>query len=179
MHNEGVEPDGGMDDTVRVAPRRIASLPPGYEDLEDTVHYEPDRSERRPLWRTPTAPAPATHHRIRISSGEVVELNTVVYLGRRPSAPRVSVVPAPRLVTVPSPGGEVSATHLELREAGRAVVLTDLRSTNGTIVHVPGSAGRVLIGGESAVVFPGTLIDIGDGNLLEVLRPVLDPNGTP
>jgi hypothetical protein len=35
----------------------------------------------------------------------------------------------------------------------------------------------VLIGGESAVVFPGTLIDIGDGNLLEVLRPVLDPSG--
>ena len=56
-------------------------------------------------------------------------------------------------------------------------MLTDLRSTNGTIVHVPGSPGRVLIGGESAVVSPGTLIDIGDGNLLEVLRPVLDPDG--
>jgi pSer/pThr/pTyr-binding forkhead associated (FHA) protein len=178
VHNEGVEPDGGIEDTVRVAPRRIESLPPGYEDLEDTVRYEPDRSERRPLWRPPTAVVRAAHHRIRISGGEIVELDTTVYLGRRPGAPRVTVGAAPRLVTVPSPGGEVSATHLELREAGRAVVLTDLRSTNGTIVHVPGSPGRVLIGGESAVVFPGTLIDIGDGNLLEVLRPVLDPDGS-
>ena len=177
MHNEGVEPDGGVDDTVRVAPRRIDPLPPGYEDVEDTVFLEPERSERRPLWRPPTAPTRVSHHRIRISSGEIVDLDAIVYLGRRPSAPRVSIGPAPRLVTVPSPGGEVSATHLELREAGRAVVLTDLRSTNGTIVHVPGSPGRVLIGGESAVVSPGTLIDIGDGNLLEVLRPVLDPDG--
>ena len=177
MHNEEVEPDGGIDDTVRVAPRRVEALPPGYEDLEDTVHFEQDRSERRALWRPAAVPRVATHHRIRISTGEIVELDATIYLGRRPRAPRVSLVPAPRLVTVPSPGGEVSATHLELREAGRAVVLTDLRSTNGTIVHVPGAPGRVLIGGESAVVFPGTLIDIGDGNLLEVLRPVLDPSG--
>jgi hypothetical protein len=174
VHNEGVEPDG--EDTVRVAPRRIESLPPGYEDLEDTVYLEYQR-ERRPLWRGPVAPVGVAHHRIRISTGEIVELDTTVYLGRRPSAPRVSLGKAPRLVTVPSPGGEVSATHLELREAGRAIVLTDLPSTNGTIVHVPGSPGRVLIGGETAVVSPGTLIDIGDGNLLEVLRPVLDSNG--
>jgi pSer/pThr/pTyr-binding forkhead associated (FHA) protein len=177
VHNEQVEPDGGTEDTVRVARRRVEPLPPGYEDLDDTVRYEPDRSERRPLWRPPTVPVPAAHHRIRMSTGQIVELDTTVYLGRRPAAPRVNVGAAPRLVTVPSPGGEVSATHLEMREAGRAVVLTDLRSTNGTIVHVPGSSGRVLIGGESAVVFPGTLIDIGDGNLLEVLRPVLSTEG--
>ena len=175
----GVEPDGGLEDTVRVAPRRVQPLPPGYEDLEDTVLLEHDRSERRPPWRGPVAPTLIGHHRIRMSSGEIVELDTTIYLGRRPSAPRVTAGPAPRLVTVSSPGAEVSATHLELREAGRAVVLTDLRSTNGTIVHVPGSAGRVLIGGESAVVSPGTLIDIGDGNLLEVLRPVLDAGGAP
>jgi pSer/pThr/pTyr-binding forkhead associated (FHA) protein len=76
-------------------------------------------------------------------------------------------------VTLPSPRGELSATHLELRESGRAVVVRDLRSTNGSIVHVPGAPARVLIGGESAVVSPGTLIDLGDGNLIEVLRPAL------
>lgn len=176
MHNEGVDPDGGLEDTVRVAPRRIDALPAGYEDLEDTVYLEHDRSERRPLWRGPVSLPVIGHHRIRISTGDIVELDATIYLGRRPSAPRV-ISGRARLVTVPSPGGEVSATHLELREAGRAVVLTDLRSTNGTIVHVPGSPGRVLIGGESAVVSPGTLIDIGDGNLLEVLRPVLGPDG--
>jgi hypothetical protein len=176
VHNEGVEPDGG-EDTVRVAPRRIEPLPAGYEDLDDTVYLEPDR-QRRPLWRPSSAPARVEHHRLRLSSGQILELDATVYLGRRPTPPRITDGPPPQLITVPSPAGEVSSTHLELREAGRAVVLTDLHSTNGTIVHVPGSAGRVLIGGESAVVAPGTLIDIGDGNLLEVLRPRLGPDGT-
>ena len=36
---------------------------------------------------------------------------------------------------------------------------------------VPGSKPRTLLRGESAVVTPGTLIDLGDGNVLELLSP--------
>jgi len=170
-----VEPDADLgDDTVRVARRDLGPLPPGWEDLEDTVLHTPEREPHRPLWRAPTLPPPVAHHRIRTTGGEIVVLDAPVYLGRRPTAPRVNAGPRPKLLEVRSPGGEISATHLELREAGRVVVVTDLHSTNGTTVHVPGSPGRVLIGGESLVVSPGTLLDLGDGNLLEVLRPAID-----
>ena len=75
----------------------------------------------------------------------------------------------PRLVRVESPSREVSATHIELRPTDRGLVLTDLESTNGTVVRQPGSGVRRLDSGESLQVVPGTLIDIGDGNVIEIL----------
>jgi pSer/pThr/pTyr-binding forkhead associated (FHA) protein len=70
---------------------------------------------------------------------------------------------------VPSPLREVSSTHLELRQQGALVIVTDLKSTNGTVVTVPGRAAVKLRGGESVVVVPGTIVDIGDDNLIEIL----------
>jgi len=126
----------------------------------------------------PPAPAPITKaaeprrpYRLKMSDGVVVSLDLTIYLGRRPSVPRVASDRRVRLVAVPSIGKEVSATHLELRQSGDAVVATDMRSTNGSTVTVPGSKPRTLLRGESAVVTPGTLIDLGDGNVLEVLSP--------
>ncbi len=98
-----------------------------------------------------------------------IGLDRPARVGRRPSAPRIVVGPAPRLVRVESPQREVSATHLELRQTGSTVVVTDLRSTNGTTVLVPGSTPRKLRQGESVVVSPGTLVDIGDENVLQIL----------
>jgi hypothetical protein len=49
------------------------------------------------------------------------------------------------------------------------VIVTDLKSTNGSIVMVPGSVPRKLRQGESVVVSPGTLVDIGDDNVIEIL----------
>jgi hypothetical protein len=85
-----------------------------------------------------------------------------------PSPPRIAVGGRPRLVRVPSPLGEVSSTHLELRQEGAMVIATDLRSTNGTRVRLPGAAPVRLRQGESIVVTPGSLIEIGDGNVIEV-----------
>jgi pSer/pThr/pTyr-binding forkhead associated (FHA) protein len=63
----------------------------------------------------------------------------------------------------------VSATHVELRPTPQGVVLTDLESTNGTVVRQPGRGVRRLESGESVPVPPGTLVDIGDGNVIEIL----------
>ena len=49
------------------------------------------------------------------------------------------------------------------------VVATDMRSTNGTVVQMPGAAPRTLIRGESAVLVPGTRIDLGEGAVLDIL----------
>jgi pSer/pThr/pTyr-binding forkhead associated (FHA) protein len=106
-----------------------------------------------------------------MTDGVVVALDLTVYLGRKPSVPRIASDRRVRLVAVPSADKQVSATHLELRQTGDAVVATDMRSTNGSTVTVPGSKPRTLLRGESAVVTPGTLIDLGDGNVLELLSP--------
>ena len=75
----------------------------------------------------------------------------------------------PRLVAVQSPQREVSETHVEVRQLGGSVIVTDLRSTNGSIVQLPGNAARKLRQGESVVVSAGTLVDIGDGNIIRIL----------
>jgi pSer/pThr/pTyr-binding forkhead associated (FHA) protein len=119
----------------------------------------------------PTAlpPEPSlAHYRFRIG-GTIVFLDRAAYIGRNPSRPRVLRDGLPRLVQVPSVSREVSSTHLEIRQRGASVVVTDLRSTNGTIVNIPGGTPTKLRQGESMVVTPGTLIDIGDGNLVEIL----------
>ncbi len=126
-------------------------------------------------------PGPRRPYRVKMTDGVVVSLDLTVYLGRRPSVPRIASDRRVRLVAVPSAEKQVSATHLELRQTGDAVVATDMRSTNGSTVIVPGSKPRTLLRGESAVVTPGTLIDLGDGNVLELLSPerlTADP-GTP
>jgi hypothetical protein len=107
-------------------------------------------------------------YRFRIGR-TVVWLDAVSYVGRRPSSPRIIYGQMPRLVRVPSPKQEVSSTHVELRQLGASVVLTDMRSTNGSIVFPPGGSPRKLRQGESVVATPGTLVDIGDGNVIEIL----------
>lgn len=108
-------------------------------------------------------------HSFRIGDRSPISLDIPALVGRRPVAPRIPGRELPRLVRVSSPLNEVSGTHLELRQDGASVVVTDLRSTNGTIVRMPGSRPVKLRQGESVVVRPGTQVDIGDGNVLEIL----------
>ena len=117
----------------------------------------------------PRAAAPV--YRVRLADGREVEVDRPVYVGRKPSAPRIHTGPPPRLVTFPSPSRELSATHLELRLVGASLVATDMRSTNGTVVRLPGAAPRALLRGESIVVVPGTRLDLGDGAVLDILSP--------
>ena len=153
---------------------RSSSGAPAYSwvgpDLEDTrigpaVGLRPGAVEPEVQQVQPT-------YSFRIGlEGQRIALDRPVIIGRRPAAPRIPFPSPPRLVTVVSPTSEVSSTHLELRQLGASVIATDLRSTNGSVVVIPGAMPRQLRQGESVVVTPGTLIDIGDGNRLEVLSP--------
>lgn len=119
----------------------------------------------------PEAPGSvSTSCRIRIGPHHLLALEQPVLVGRRPMRPRIDLHGRPLLVRVPSPLGEVSSTHVEFRQVGQAVLVTDLRSTNGTSVTAPGAARRI-VQGESVVVSPPATIDIGDGNVIEVLEP--------
>jgi hypothetical protein len=139
-------------------------------DTDATV-VPPTKGARpvRPALSEPVVVA-ATFYQFRVGSRtEPITLDRPCFVGRRPSSPRIISGAAPRLLRVPSPLKEVSATHLELRQMGSSVIVTDLRSTNGSVVMVPGSVPRKLRQGESVVVSPGTLVDIGDDNVLQIL----------
>ncbi|MBE7161987.1 MAG: FHA domain-containing protein, partial [Williamsia herbipolensis] len=116
--------------------------------------------------------APARVPSIRIA-GTVHRLDRPVIVGRRPALPRVVRGTPPELVTVPSRRSEVSSSHLMVRAEGDAVVVEDLGSTNGTVVRPPGAAPTRMPSGASIVVLTGTVVEIGDGNTIEILSPYL------
>ena len=107
----------------------------------------------------------------RINGGQAYPLDAVHYFGRNPRQPRIPLPDPSRLVPVVSATKSVSATHLEIKQIGDSIVATDLKSTNGTSVIAPQSHWQRLRAGESVVVVPGTFIDIGDGNVIEILPP--------
>lgn len=180
-HNRGVTDE--LEHTLSVRPPLPPELvePPAPAKASKATSAPPADSEPHPepvpevtdpvsITRPPEQRRP---YRLKMTDGVVVSLDLTVYLGRKPSVPRIASDRRVRLVAVPSVEKEVSATHLELRQTGDAIVATDMRSTNGSKVTVPGSSPRTLLRGESAVVTPGTIIDLGDGNVLEVLSPEL------
>jgi hypothetical protein len=100
---------------------------------------------------------------LRASDGTTTEVDRAVLIGRAPSAQR-SNSRSPRLMTVPSPGHDISRTHLEVAPEGWTVVVTDLHSTNGTILVRPGGANRQpLPAGEAVPVELGSVVELGDG----------------
>ena len=179
--------------TVQRAPRAAATTPP-VVPIEPVALVEPPAplpsSDVQPVdpapalppapdvtdnvWSQPVPERPRPF-RLRLADGTLVPLDQPVYLGRKPSVPRIHPGGVPLLVTLDSPQREVSSTHLELSMVGATIVASDARSTNGSVLRIPGAAPRTLIGGESAVVTPGTVIELGDGNLIELLGPDPDP----
>ena len=101
--------------------------------------------------------------RIRLSTGDVIDLDRPVVLGRAPYASRVAASELPRLVPVPSPNQDISRAHAQIRAADWQLVVTDLDSTNGTTVRPPGRAPQRLHPGQEIVVEPGWSVDLGDG----------------
>jgi hypothetical protein len=116
----------------------------------------------------PAAP-PRPRYGFRVSGGEERRLDSIYYIGRRPVLPRIPTDRNPEVVQVESRTSAVSATHLEIRQVGDSVVVTDLGSTNGTVVRWPKGKKERLRGGQSIAVLPGTTVDIGDGNIIEIL----------
>jgi FHA domain len=100
---------------------------------------------------------------LRASDGSTAELDRPVLIGRAPSADR-SDSRAPRLMTVPSPNHDISRTHLEVAAENWQIVVTDLNSTNGTVLIRPGAVGRQqLAPGEPVTVQLGSVMELGDG----------------
>lgn len=157
------------------------------DDIDDTIVRRPDAARAADVADAagPTAPTPVSSPAsgrvpsIRVRD-RVVRLDRAVIVGRRPRAPRIVIGQAPELVMVPSRNGEVSGSHVLIHAEGTVVVVEDLHSTNGTVVRQPGGAPIRMRAGASIVVLTGTVVDIGDGNAIEILSPHLrfDPSAS-
>jgi FHA domain-containing protein len=100
---------------------------------------------------------------LRASNGTSAEVDRTVLIGRAPSSDRSSSQ-TPRLMTVPSPNHDISRTHLEVSPDDWQVVVTDLNSTNGTILVPPGASdGQQLAPGERIPAQVGSVMELGDG----------------
>ncbi|MDF9810153.1 hypothetical protein M2116_001114 [Aurantimicrobium minutum] len=106
--------------------------------------------------------------RLRHINGTKYELTKPLIMGRLPAAP-LRGDRGVTLVVLASPDGVVSSTHARVEVLGDVVVVTDLRSTNGTRVINPGQLTVLLAPGDSMALGVGAIIDLGDGNRLEVL----------
>ena len=112
---------------------------------------------------------------LAFSTGETVDVDRAILVGRAPEPGRHPTTGQPRLVAVPSPNQEISSTHLEVRpgdgsDHGSAVV-TDLGSTNGTLLVQPGLPPEDLLAGVTVPLQPGAILDVGDGVTIKVSAP--------
>jgi hypothetical protein len=100
--------------------------------------------------------------RLRLSTGELIDLDESIVVGRQPSVSRVQGGTMPRLVQVASPGGDISRSHVEVRLEGWHVMLCDLKATNGTVLVREGQPPRRLAQNEMAIILDGDIAELGD-----------------
>ncbi|MDZ4354545.1 MAG: FHA domain-containing protein, partial [Arthrobacter sp.] len=101
--------------------------------------------------------------RVRLSTGELIDLDQSLIVGRQPSVSRVQGAVMPKLVQVASPSGDISRSHVEVRLEGWHVMLCDLKATNGTVLVREGHSPRRLAQGEMAILLDGDIAEVGDG----------------
>jgi hypothetical protein len=169
-----VEPDPAPAD-VPDEPEEHTADQPAVEHDGLTVFGTPEPDPEPP--GQPAAP-PVTSRpvaRLVFSSGETVEVDRSVLVGRSPEARRFASCDQPRLVPVPSPHQEISSTHLEIRPGSGAdhgsAVVTDLGSTNGSVLVQPGLPPEDLTPGVAVQLIPGAIVDLGDGVTIQVINP--------
>ena len=107
-----------------------------------------------------TLPAEPVVARIILSDGSVYDLDRQMRIGRAPVGEGDRL-----LVTVVSPNQDISRTHVQLTPWEGEVWVTDLHSTNGTMLVRPGAESdrERLPAGDAVPVPLGSLLELGDG----------------
>lgn len=145
---------------------------PGNDHDGQTTVGTPVEDFVRPQVEIPgqeLAPAVVAHPvaKLIFSTGDVLDVDRVILVGRAPEARRFASSDQPHLVTVSSPNHEISSTHLEIRPGAGAdhgmAVVTDMGSTNGTVLVQPGLPPEDLKAGIAVSLIPGAILDLGDG----------------
>jgi hypothetical protein len=107
-----------------------------------------------------TIPRPALGV-LRLSTGDAIPLDRDVVMGRNPRSD-LTGEDRPHMVKVPGGDGEISRTHLIVSLDGWHALVTDLGSTNGTLVEVPGGAAQRLRPNQPMLMPNATLVTLAD-----------------
>ncbi|MEN9619905.1 MAG: hypothetical protein RL499_98 [Actinomycetota bacterium] len=158
-----------LDDTVirlvePPAPRRADALP---SDPVPVAAPAPVVQAAPPGDREPEQSAAAAWGMRVRGTTVVVPLDVPAVVGRRPGVARVGEHPAPRRVVIPADRADVSARHARVELVGESLVVTDLGSTNGVVVHWSSGASVRLRSRESCAVLSDAIILLGEGVELE------------
>lgn len=153
--------DNGPDEETVVRPPALGEAGGPVDATESDATESGEASSEEAEVEHPTSVLVGVH------GAHAVLLDAPIIFGRRPTGTARGGIP-PLLVTVASRDALVSASHVRVERAGRVVVITDLRSRNGTAVILPGAAPRRLRPGESFAVPGAAEIDIGDGTIIEI-----------
>ena len=102
---------------------------------------------------------------LRLSLGDVITLDRGVLMGRNPRSDFAGSdgEERPHVVKLPAADGDVSRMHLRVTLDGWHVLVTDLNSTNGTLVTLPGHEPRQLRPGEPTLIQPGAVVTLAEG----------------
>ena len=114
-------------------------------------------------------PPPAAHLPAAIlltAAGERVALTGPMLIGRAPASDS-----GEQLLRVPSPNHDISRTHLRIAPKNGRFEVTDMNSTNGTIVVFPDGRSVHLVQGQSIDLVIGGAIDLGDAQTISLLAP--------
>ncbi|RNI22280.1 FHA domain-containing protein [Flexivirga caeni] len=98
--------------------------------------------------------------RLRVSTGEVLDLSRPIVVGRSPRAGRAAGPAIPRLLALPFQ--HVSGTHLEIDFEGWNVLAIDRHSTNGTYLRREGDA-PVRLPEAPTLLVDHDVLDLGHG----------------
>jgi hypothetical protein len=114
----------------------------------------------------PSTPVPVALHvarwamRVR-GTAVAVSLDRPAVIGRRPGDSRVTEHPLPRRVVIPATHTDVSSRHVRVEQLGESLVVSDLGSANGVVIHWSSGSNVRLRPGESCAVLPTAVIALG------------------
>lgn len=150
-----------------VSPARhlsVVTSQPGQSPAERDEQDAP--GERTGQLPAGSVPQRASLGRLVCSSGDVVDITGPVVVGRAPRGDDGDV-----LMRVPSPGQDISRTHLRVEPTEWGLDVTDMNSTNGTLVRCGGHHPVKLAPGQTIAVEVGDVIDLGDGVTITLEAP--------
>lgn len=175
-HGQVYDPMHPESDEPRTLELGAIAEPPPEEPAEQPAPAEPDQPDQSDQSDQSEPVGPAGEPSpvmavLRPITGAPVTVDRPVLVGRAPDPARLGGDATPKLMTVPSPSHDISRTHLKVEPVGRTVQVTDLHSTNGTVLVTgpvggdPSVAGQrhPLVPGEPVAVQPGWILDLGDG----------------
>lgn len=136
------------------------SAPPSAAPADLPLDTAPTRVGRpAPAPAGAAQPAGAGEFVLELDSGQRIDVEGVLLLGRNPSA--VGSLAGARAVPITDETWSVSKTHLAVRPVEQGIEVVDHNSTNGTFVWHDGSERR-LVPGEPSLVPPDHTLRFGD-----------------